>query len=225
MNGQASASQAYQEEAAAQGSRSRRSGYAGHEQTQKPSSSHRDSRAAGSSTTIPVRGQQPATSASTSQGPSREASEILNSMLVSPPEVDIERERERVALVQPQQTATYDDDATPPSISASAEQHGEETRRGGRSRHDFSKREKHTKFGEYILGNTIGEGEFGKVKLGWKQEGGVQVRRSPPTCPQQGTDAYPQRYRSLSSSSRRTNLGATRPVWPRSCVKSLSSSS
>jgi hypothetical protein len=27
------------------------------------------------------------------------------------------------------------------------------------------------------LGNTIGEGEFGKVKLGWKQEGGVQVCR------------------------------------------------
>lgn len=53
----------------------------------------------------------------------------------------------------------------------------EETRRGGRSRHDHSKREKQTKFGEFILGNTIGEGEFGKVKLGWKQEGGVQVRR------------------------------------------------
>jgi protein-serine/threonine kinase len=26
------------------------------------------------------------------------------------------------------------------------------------------------------LGNTLGEGEFGKVKMGWKQEGGVQVR-------------------------------------------------
>jgi protein-serine/threonine kinase len=25
------------------------------------------------------------------------------------------------------------------------------------------------------LGNTLGEGEFGKVKMGWKQEGGVQV--------------------------------------------------
>ncbi|ROV93373.1 hypothetical protein VMCG_08408 [Cytospora schulzeri] len=96
-------------------------------------------------------------------------------MLVSQPEVDIDRERERVAIAQPHQTATFSNDAIPPPIQASAEPHGEETRRGGRSRHDFSKREKHTKFGEYILGNTIGEGEFGKVKLGWKQEGGVQV--------------------------------------------------
>ncbi|KAK5187165.1 hypothetical protein LTR16_009576, partial [Cryomyces antarcticus] len=32
-----------------------------------------------------------------------------------------------------------------------------------------------TKFGEYILGQTLGEGEFGKVKMGWKKEGGVQV--------------------------------------------------
>lgn len=95
-------------------------------------------------------------------------------MLVSQPEVDIDRERERAALSQPQATAALDD-ATPPAI-ATAEQHGDESRRGGRSRHDYSKREKHTKFGEYILGNTIGEGEFGKVKLGWKQEGGVQVR-------------------------------------------------
>ncbi|GJD03000.1 serine threonine protein kinase [Colletotrichum higginsianum] len=49
-------------------------------------------------------------------------------------------------------------------------------RRGGRSRHDHSgKREKVVRFGDYILGNTIGEGEFGKVKLGWKNDGGVQV--------------------------------------------------
>lgn len=120
---------------------------------------------------MPTRTQQ---TMSAPQGPSREASEILNSMLVSPPEVDIDRQRERDALSQPHQTAALDDSA-PPAI-ATGEQHGEESRRGGRSRHDFNKREKHTKFGEYILGNTIGEGEFGKVKLGWKQEGGVQVR-------------------------------------------------
>lgn len=97
-------------------------------------------------------------------------------MLVSHPEVDIERSRAREALAQPHPTENPDDDTVAPPVVASAEQHGEETRRGGRSRHDFSKREKHTKFGEYILGNTIGEGEFGKVKLGWKQEGGIQVR-------------------------------------------------
>lgn len=99
----------------------------------------------------------------------------MNSMLVSQPEVDIERTREREAQAQPHPTEV-DGTAPPPVVASAEQQHGEETRRGGRSRHDFSKREKHTKFGEYILGNTIGEGEFGKVKLGWKQEGGIQVR-------------------------------------------------
>lgn len=50
---------------------------------------------------------------------------------------------------------------------------GEEVWRGGRSCYDYLKREKYIKFGEYIFGNIIGEGEFGKVKFGWKQEGGV----------------------------------------------------
>lgn len=168
-NGLAGASQSHPDDT----SRNRRSGCpSGQEQqTQKAGSSHRDSvRTAAPPTSLPIRTQQ--TSSSASQGPSREASEILNSVLVSQPEVDIERERERAALSQPHPTATLDD--------AAGDQHGEESRRGGRSRHDYSKREKHTKFGEYILGNTIGEGEFGKVKLGWKQEGGVQVRCMPP---------------------------------------------
>lgn len=162
----------------AQSSRSRRSGHpAAQEQAYKSSgSNHRDSsRAAGSSASVPIRTHQPPQGSS--QGPSREASEILNSMLVSQPEVDIERERERAALAHPHAT---DEATSPPGIPTPADQQlAEEPRRGGRSRHDYSKREKHTKFGEYILGNTIGEGEFGKVKLGWKQEGGVQVRFGP----------------------------------------------
>jgi protein-serine/threonine kinase len=36
-------------------------------------------------------------------------------------------------------------------------------------------RRKETRFGEYVLGQTLGEGEFGKVKLGWKKDGSVQV--------------------------------------------------
>jgi protein-serine/threonine kinase len=31
------------------------------------------------------------------------------------------------------------------------------------------------------LGQTLGEGEFGKVKLGWRRDGGVQASRIP--CP------------------------------------------
>lgn len=94
-------------------------------------------------------------------------------MVVSAPEEDPIRERERATMAQQQRSGALEESAA--LANAPSEQHGEESRRGGRSRHDFSKREKHTKFGEYILGNTIGEGEFGKVKLGWKQEGGVQV--------------------------------------------------
>ncbi|KAG5916027.1 hypothetical protein E4U42_007820 [Claviceps africana] len=50
-----------------------------------------------------------------------------------------------------------------------------EERRGGRSRQDHGRSHGTTKFGDFILGNTIGEGEFGKVKLGWKQDSSVQV--------------------------------------------------
>ncbi|KAI3322760.1 hypothetical protein HD806DRAFT_523068 [Xylariaceae sp. AK1471] len=131
--------------------------------------------------TIPVRSRdQHATS--TSRQPSREASEVLNSVIVSQPEVDLERERQRIEESQPRATSArqheHDDDnddaaAPPPVIHMHEAQ--DESRRGGRSRHDHSKREKSSRFGDYYLGNTIGEGEFGKVKLGWKQDGGVQV--------------------------------------------------
>lgn len=55
------------------------------------------------------------------------------------------------------------------------------SRAAPRSRQDYSVgagntgRRKETRFGEYILGQTLGEGEFGKVKLGWKKNGEVQV--------------------------------------------------
>ncbi|KAK3329081.1 hypothetical protein B0H66DRAFT_12927 [Apodospora peruviana] len=162
------------DEAATHNSRSRRTNQMAQEPPHR-SSSARDGRAAGATTSMPVRQQQQNTGAL--KGPSRETSEILNSILISQPEVDIEREKERLALAQPHHVEALDDDddAAPPPVVAPAADHGEESRRNARSRHDHSKREKHTKFGEYILGNTIGEGEFGKVKLGWKQEGGVQV--------------------------------------------------
>ncbi|ESZ96999.1 hypothetical protein SBOR_2615 [Sclerotinia borealis F-4128] len=98
-------------------------------------------------------------------GLSHEASEVLNRVMVSDPKVDLERERERMAEAVPSSSAA------PPVV--------DEAPRQQRSRHDHTansgKREKNSKFGEYYLGNTLGEGEFGKVKMGWKQEGGVQV--------------------------------------------------
>ena len=159
----------------ASASRSRRTAqYHSSQDPQQRSGGSRDARPGGSSS-MPVRSHPGSSSQSTSKGPSREASEILNSVLISQPEVDIQREKERLALAQPHHVPdSLDGDATPAPIGTQSG-HPDEIRRGGRSRHDHSKREKHTKFGEYILGNTIGEGEFGKVKLGWKQEGGVQV--------------------------------------------------
>ncbi|KAL2017394.1 hypothetical protein VTK56DRAFT_2237 [Thermocarpiscus australiensis] len=136
------------------------------------SSGARDGRVA----SMPIR--SPPAHSHSAEGPSREASEILNSILISHPEIDIEREKERLALAQPHQATSLrdddDDDAAPPPVVGMSGI-ADEPRRSGRSRHDYSKREKQVRFGEYILGNTIGEGEFGKVKLGWKQEGGVQV--------------------------------------------------
>lgn len=124
---------------------------------------------------MPIRTQP----SGSSKQPSREASEVLNRVVVSQPEVDLERERERQGEALALQNAAPQDydETVPPPISASREA-PEENRRVGRSRHDHLKKEKGTKFGEYYLGSTIGEGEFGKVKLGWKQDGGVQVRKS-----------------------------------------------
>jgi len=168
-------SHAAQDDVSGQSSRRRQHHHAAQEPSQRTTSS-RDARGAGPTATIPVRSHGGSTTATSSKGPSREASEILNSILVTKDEEDIEREKARVAMAKPQHGAAASDvdEAAPAPVVAPAE-HGEETRRGGRSRHDHSKREKHTRFGEYMLGNTIGEGEFGKVKLGWKQEGGVQV--------------------------------------------------
>lgn len=108
-------------------------------------------------------------------GPSREASEVLNRVIISQPEVDIDREQERMREVIPSSPISQR------GISVIGSEGVDDRGRGGsRSRHDHSasqgKREKHSKFGDYYLGNTLGEGEFGKVKMGWKQEGGVEVR-------------------------------------------------
>ncbi|KAH9893069.1 hypothetical protein F4778DRAFT_772668 [Xylariomycetidae sp. FL2044] len=157
-------------------SRSRRaaSHHIAQEAAQRPSS-NRDHRQT-MSNTMPIRTHGTSSTASSSKQPSREASEVLNRVIVSQPEDDLARERERLNEAQglPVSTQRANDDtsiAAAPVIPMGDVQ--DDNRR--RSRHDYSKREKQSRFGEYYLGNTIGEGEFGKVKLGWKQDGGVQV--------------------------------------------------
>ncbi|KAK4084401.1 uncharacterized protein Triagg1_881 [Trichoderma aggressivum f. europaeum] len=118
-----------------------------------------------SSIPIPIRTHQTATNSK----PSREASESLNRVISNGEEAN-----GRSAAYH--NSSHHDDDpaAPPPVVSMNAG--SEEQRRGGRSRHDHSRNNKATtKFGDFILGNTIGEGEFGKVKLGWKQDSNVQV--------------------------------------------------
>ena len=83
------------------------------------------------------------------------------------PEIDVAREQERQA------EATLH--AQGPSGTGSAD---DGSRGPEKSRQDYSasaSRRKETRFGEYVLGQTLGEGEFGKVKLGWKKDGSVQV--------------------------------------------------
>ncbi|KAI1334217.1 hypothetical protein F5Y15DRAFT_296706 [Xylariaceae sp. FL0016] len=153
-------------------SRSRRAASTHIAQEASQRSSNRDHRQT-VSTTMPVRTREQASTGTSSKQPSREASEVLNRVIVSQPEDDLAREQERLGESHTQQAPDDDDAASPPVVATT--EVPDDSRRGGRSRHDHSRREKGSKFGEYYLGNTIGEGEFGKVKLGWKQDGGVQV--------------------------------------------------
>ncbi|KAF7557210.1 hypothetical protein G7046_g6090 [Stylonectria norvegica] len=120
------------------------------------STSSREGKA--STTTIPVRPAQ-----STPSKLQHEASsDNLNQAMTS-----IEDTNGHSRHVSPPE-----DKSVPPAVASTSDQE----RRGGKSRHDHSRGHKGTsKFGDFILGNTIGEGEFGKVKLGWKQDSSVQV--------------------------------------------------
>ncbi|KAJ5901715.1 hypothetical protein N7495_002243 [Penicillium taxi] len=97
-----------------------------------------------------------------------EPSSVINSVMVSDPTVDREREESR-------QTAADLADVSRQAPGFANENPDEvQTRRRSRQDHSNSKR-KETAFGQYILGQTLGEGEFGKVKLGWKRDGSIQV--------------------------------------------------
>ena len=90
---------------------------------------------------------------------------MISRVVVDDPAVDLQREQERQLESVPGLKT-----ASPNSVPSAIP----------KSRQDFSaqnasSRRKETRFGEYILGQTLGEGEFGKVKLGWKTDGSVQV--------------------------------------------------
>lgn len=106
----------------------------------------------------------------------KEPSTILNQVVITDPAEDIERENERQLEVEAQPAVGL----TPVTgLGLVGDDGVDDGGRGAlRSRHDYSNtagRRKETTFGSYILGQTLGEGEFGKVKLGWKKDGSIQV--------------------------------------------------
>ena len=107
---------------------------------------------------------------------SRDGNDVIKRIVIDDPQVDMSREKERLTEAIPNSPAINS-----PAISSLGAGGGNEggddgSRSAGRSRQDHSAstaRRKETKFGDYVLGQTLGEGEFGKVKLGWKKDGGV----------------------------------------------------
>lgn len=108
----------------------------------------------------------------------RENSTVINRIVVDDPSADVARENARIAEARPH---AMDADVTPVgSLGLVGESGVPDSGRssGQRSRQEHLKGSSHrkeVKFGDYILGQTLGEGEFGKVKMGWKKDGGVQV--------------------------------------------------
>lgn len=157
--------------AATTAARSRRRGPASPEGPQRATSTreagtHSSSENAQSRSTS--HGIMPTAATATAKGYGDE-DQVLNRVIVTDPAVDIRREQERLAEAIPGlqigDTPTLDN-ATPEAV---------QRRRDYSSSANVSSNKKETIFGGYILGKTLGEGEFGKVKLGWKRDGTVQV--------------------------------------------------
>lgn len=119
----------------------------------------------GQNTQNPQSRSRQANSTATPSGPTREPSEVINRVVVSSADGDVERERARLA----EAASAGGNDA----LMANPETKEDQPRRRQDHKRD---REKTSKFGDYFLGNTLGEGEFGKVKMGWKITGGPDVR-------------------------------------------------
>jgi protein-serine/threonine kinase len=101
---------------------------------------------------------------SSRQVSTKEVGDVMKRVVISDPETDAVRANQRMEEAAGKVPNEYAE-VQPASSS--------------KRRQDFSasnsKQKKEVKFGEYILGQTLGEGEFGKVKLGWKKDGSAEV--------------------------------------------------
>ncbi|KAL8972447.1 MAG: hypothetical protein Q9183_000551 [Haloplaca sp. 2 TL-2023] len=157
--------------ASAAAARSRRRGPASPEGPHRATST-REPGASASPETLQSRsashGVMSATAMTGGKNPGEEG-HIIDRVVVTDPAVDIAREQERLAEAIPGLDiggSSGKNDTTPESA---------QRRRDYSSSATTSSSKKETNFGGYILGKTLGEGEFGKVKLGWRRDGSVQV--------------------------------------------------
>ena len=123
-----------------------------------------------------VRSHQPRPDEASNTGSlAKEPSTIVNQLIVSDPAVGGEREHARQAGVESPTSTNFEEQPSTTSPPAGSEGVDDATSSTRIRRDGSSSRRKDTNFGQYILGQTLGEGEFGKVKLGWKKDGSVQV--------------------------------------------------
>lgn len=154
--------------AAAGAARSRRRGPASPEGPQR-ATSNQEAGAQQSPAAVQSRFTSHVVSSTPPATSTRDAGQVINRVVVDDPAIDLQREEERQLESVP--GLGNADSPTVNDVARSAPR----TRQDHATSATTSGRRRDAKFGEYMLGQTLGEGEFGKVKLGWKKDGSVQV--------------------------------------------------